>query len=313
VRKHPQLQHALASLIPSIRPAFTRDGEIDMPGLRNYIERCIENGAQTLMLTFGDSLYSLMTDDELADVTRVTVEQARGRAKVIAAERIWWTGKAIKWARFCREVGADILMVFPPDWAQSSTLDTLVDHYTAVSKEIPVMVVSAAFAGRPQGFRLELISRLYEHAENVVALKDDVCEEFGRRVSAMVSDRWTVIAGGSKQIHFYMAPFGCKGHLSTLITYKPQIAKKYWAAVNSGDYATAGAIVRDVDMAMFDVLMKCPGSFDAGMHAWSELSGIHPRWRRSPYYNMTDAEVDAFAAEMTRLGLLDRRPLPSGV
>jgi dihydrodipicolinate synthase/N-acetylneuraminate lyase len=309
LRKHPELQHALSSLIPSIRPSFTRDGAIDMPGVRNYIERCIENGAQALMLTFGDSLYSLMTDEELADMTRVTVEQARGRAKVIAAERIWWTGKAVQWGRFCREVGADILMVFPPDWAHSATLDTFVDHYTAVSKEIPVMMVSAAFAGRPQGFRLELVKRLYQSAENVVAIKDDVCDEFGRRMSAMVQERWTVIAGGSKQIHFYMAPFGCRGHLSTLITYKPDIAKKYWTAVNGGDYATAATIVRDVDMPMFDALVACPGSFDAGMHAWSELSGIHPRWRRSPYYNMTDAEVEIFAQAMSKLNLLDRRPL----
>lgn len=309
MRRHPELQHALSSLIPSVRLAFHRDGEIDYQGLRNYIERCIANGAQSLMLTFGDSLYSLLTDDELAEVTRVTVQQSRGRAKVIAAERVWWTGKAVKWGRFCKEAGADILMVFPPDWAHSSTLDTFVDHYTAVSKEIPVMVVSAAFAGRPQSFRLELVRRLYERAENVVAIKDDVCDEFGRRMSAMVQERWTVIAGGSKQIHFYMAPFGCRGHLSTLITYKPEVAHRYWRAMAAGDYVTGAAIVRDVDMPMFDVLMGCPGSFDAGMHAWSELSGIHPRWRRSPYYNMTDAEVEAFGQSMDKLGLLTRASL----
>ena len=309
MRKHPELQHALASLVPSIRPSFNRDGSIDFPGLRNYVERCIENGSQALMLTFGDSLYSLLTDDELVDVTRAVVDQTRKRAKVIAAERVWWTGKAVQWGRFCRETGADILMVFPPDWAQSSTVDTLVDHYTAVSKEIPVMLVTAVLFGRSQGFRLELIKKLYDKVENVVAIKDDVCEEFGRRMTAMVQDRWTVIAGGSKQIHLYLAPFGCRGHLSTLITYKPDIAKKYWSAVTAGDYNKAAAVVRDYDMPMFDVLMGCPGSFDAGMHAWSELSGIHGRWRRTPYYTMNDAEVETFAASMDKLGLLDRRPL----
>lgn len=307
MRKHPELQAALSSLIPSVRVAFHRDGSIDFPGIRAYVERCIENGAESLMLTFGDSLYSLLTDDELSDVTRVVIETARGRAKVIAAERQWWTGKIVSWAKHCKELGADILMVFPPDWAQSSTVETLVRHYAAVAEVMPVMMVTAVLFPRGMGFRMELVSRLYEEVPNVVAVKDDVCDEFGRRMSSLVHDRWTVIAGGSKQIHLYLAPYGSRGHLSTLITYKPDIARKYWKLVNARDYDKAAALVRDYDMPMFDAMMKLPGSFDAGMHAWSEIVGIHPRWRRSPYYNLTDKELNAFAAELDKIGLLDHR------
>lgn len=307
MRRHPELQEALSSLIPSVRVAFQENGEIDYSGTRNYVERCIQNGSKALMLTFGDSLYSVITDAELAEVTRVVIDQARGRAKVIAAERQWWTGKIVSWAKECRGMGADILMVFPPDWAQSCTLDTLVKHYAAVAKEMPVMLVTAVLFSRGQSFRLQLIERLYKEVPNVVAIKDDVCEEFGRRMSAMVNDKWTVIAGGSKQIHFYLAPFGARGHLSTLITYKPDIAHRYWKAVNKGDYDTAGAIVRDYDMPMFDALMPLQGSFDAGMHAWCELIGICGRWRRSPYYNLTNKEMDAFAKSLDKIGLLDHR------
>ncbi|MCX5662672.1 MAG: dihydrodipicolinate synthase family protein [Planctomycetota bacterium] len=307
MRRHPEIQQALSSLIPSVRVAFHPDGAIDFPGTRNYVERCIENGAVALMLTYGDSLYSILTDAELADVTRAVVEQARGRAKVIAAERQWWTGKAVAWAKECREIGADILMVFPPDWAQSSTLDTLVKHYAAVAKEMPVMVVTALLFSRGQGFRLELINRLHDEVPNVIAIKDDVCDEFGRRMTAAVHDRWTVVAGGSKQIHLYLAPFGCQGHLSTLITYKPDIAHRYWKAVTSSDYDKAAEIVRDYDMPMFDALMGLPGSFDAGMHAWCELIGIQGRWRRSPYYNLTDKEMDALGAQLDKIGLLDKK------
>lgn len=307
MRKHPELQNALSSPIPSIRTPFHRDGSIDFDGLRNYVDRGIANGAKTLMLTYGDSLFSTLTDADLAEVTRTVVQHARGRARVIAADRQWWTGKTVEWARYCKELGADILMVFPPDWAQSVTLDSVVDHYAAVAREIPVMVVTASLFSRGQGYRLDLIRRLYEQVENVVAIKDDVCEDFGRRMTAMVQDRWTVIAGGSKQIHFYLAPFGCRGHLSTLLIYKPDIAHRYWNAITAGDYDTAAAIVRDFDMPMFDALLPLPGSFDAGMHAWGELCGIYGRWRRAPYYNLTDAEVDALAQKLDKLGLLEKR------
>jgi len=190
--------------------------------------------------------------------------------------------------------------------AAATPPETQVAHYAAVAREIPVMVVTASLAPRSQTFRLDLVRRLYEQVPEVVAIKDDVGDEFGRRMSAMVQDRWAVLGGGAKQMHLYLAPYGCRGHLSTLIVHKPDIAHRYWKAVTAGDYDTAGQIVRQYDMPMFDVLTPLPGSFDAGMHAWAELNGICGRWRRSPYYNMTDAEVESFAAALDKIGLLER-------
>ena len=75
-----------------------RDGEIDYDSLRGLVERGIEGGSTTMLLTYGDSLFSLLTDDEVAEVTRVVAEQTAGRAAVVAADRIWWTGKAVAFA-----------------------------------------------------------------------------------------------------------------------------------------------------------------------------------------------------------------------
>ena len=80
MRKHPELQNTLASPMPSIRTPFRKDGAIDFDGLDSYIETCLSNGAKALMLTYGDSLYSVLTDAEVADVTKFVVERAAGRA-----------------------------------------------------------------------------------------------------------------------------------------------------------------------------------------------------------------------------------------
>jgi dihydrodipicolinate synthase/N-acetylneuraminate lyase len=196
-RQHPGLQAALASPIPSLRTPFLPDGEIDYDGLRCYVERCLANGAKALMLTFGDSLYSVLTDAEVGQVTQAVVEQTRQRAVVIA----------------------------------------------------------------------------------------------------------TVIAGGTKQLHAYLAPYGCRGHLSTLLVYRPEIAHAYWRAFQEGDFAEMAKIVREIDIPMFDALSRCPGGFDAGLHAWCELIGLCGRWRRSPYRSLTDAEMEPFAESLRQLGL----------
>jgi dihydrodipicolinate synthase/N-acetylneuraminate lyase len=304
MHKYPELHEALSSPIPSLRTPFTRAGDIDFDGLRGYVDRCISNGAKALMLTMGDSLYSLLTDEDVVQVTQTVVAQAAGRANVIAADRTWWTGKAVEFARYCRQLDVDVLMVLPPDWAGAATEQTLVEHYAAVAAEIPVMMVTGVFRERGQAFGLTVIEQVYEKVDNVVAIKDDFAEEFARRMTVLVHERWTVVAGGTKQLHFYMWPFGCHGLLSTLIHFQPEIAHRYFAATQAGDYITAAGIVRKIDMPMFKLLAASPGGFDAAMHAWAELCGIYGRWRRPPFYNMTDAEVEHLAEGLRKLDLL---------
>ena len=117
----------------SAHTPFGADSEIDFTSLRGLVEGGIAAGSTTMLLNYGDSLFSLLTDDEVAEATRVVTEQTAGRAAVVAADRIWWTGKTVDFARYVREIGADLLMVLPPDWAQSCTTDTLVQHYAALA------------------------------------------------------------------------------------------------------------------------------------------------------------------------------------
>ena len=304
MRRHPELQAALSCPMPSLRSPFNRDGSINQPALRNCVERSIANGAKSLMLTFGDTHYSVLTDAEVEVVTRIVVEQARGRAAVIAADRGWWTGKSTEFAAFAKSVGADILMVMAPDWAQSCTPQTLVDHHRAISAVMPVMMVTNYLAARTMEFRMEVIERIHNEVENVVAVKDDVLGEFGDRMTQLVHERWTVIAGGLKLNHLRLARHGAQGHLSTLITFKPEIAHQYWDTITRRDFDAAEVIVKKYDTPMIDALVKCPGGFDAGMRGWLELVGIGPRYRRNPYYSLNDAELETLADSLRKIGLL---------
>ena len=72
--------------ISSISTPFDRAGNIDESALRKCVDFAVEVAkSETLLLTYGDSLYSVLTDQEIADVTRITVEQNAGRKLVVAA------------------------------------------------------------------------------------------------------------------------------------------------------------------------------------------------------------------------------------
>ena len=299
-----EVRQALTGSIASVRIPFLQDGAIDYPALANIIEFDIAAGSPTILLTFGDSLYSLLTDEEVAEVTKAVVQFTRGRAMVVAADRMWWTGKTIAFAQYAREVGADILMVLPPDWAHSCTPETFSDHYAAVAEHIPVMLVTAAFMTRPADFTLETLKLTMQKTDGVVAVKDDLCGELGRKVSLLVRDQWAFFSGGQKQNHLNAWPYGADGYLSTFITFKPEIAHDYWRAIQAGDTAAATRIIRDYDMPFFNFILKTHGGFDAAMHGILEHYGLAQRWRRSPYHSLSDEQMEKLGDFLHELKLL---------
>lgn len=297
-----EIRSLLTGPVMSVHTPFFRDGEIDYGSLRGLVDRGIEAGSTTMLLTYGDSLFSLLTDDEVAEVTRVVSEQTAGRAAVVAADRIWWTGKTVEFARYAREVGADVLMVLPPDWAGSCTADTFVAHYSAAAAEIPVMVVTNVFS-RSHELGLEVLQRLRDKVPGVIAIKDDLVGAFARKMALVLHGHWAVISGGQKANHFDLIHYGCDGYLSTLVTFAPQITQAYWQAVQAGELDAAAGIMRDYDMPYFDYVLRVEGSFDAALHGTYELFGLAQRWRRPPYHSLTDEQMDALSQQLVDLKL----------
>ncbi len=289
-----EVRAALTGPFPSLNVPFNRDGGIDYGGLRNVIDRAIAGGAKTALLTWGDSLYSSLTDDEVTEVTRVVAEHAAGRAMVVAADNQWWTGKTVEFAKYCREVGADVLMVLPPNWGRSCTVETFLEHYAAIAEHIPVMVVTNAFApALEQG--LETLAALQDGVDGVVAVKDDVGGEFARTMTAMVGDRLAVFSGGKKRNHLAVLDSGAVGYMSTFILFDSSVTREYWQAVQRRDRTVAERVIEDHDDPFFEYILSLRGGFDAGMHGLLELCGIAGRWRRMPYYSLTDGEMEALA------------------
>ena len=297
----PEIRAALSGPWPSVRTPFNRDGQIDFDALRRQLDFVIQAKAKAVVLTWGDSLFSILAEDEIAQITKIVVQHVNRRAFVVAATGTWWTGKAVEFAKYCAGLGADMLMVLPPDWAGSTTVDSLVAHYDAVAKHIPVMLVTNYLAARGMEFGLNLCRRLCHEVPGVMALKDDVCNEFICKVCLMTHDRWALSAGGLKQNHLLMLPYGVDGYLSLFINFKPEIAWRYWKAIEAGDLLAARAIVRDYDMPLFDYIGKSEGSFDAAIHGIYELFGLAKRYRRPPYHTLTDKQMEDLAEVLRKL------------
>jgi 4-hydroxy-tetrahydrodipicolinate synthase len=282
----------LTGPVISVRTPFSKKGDIDYEALRKQIDFGIDAGANAVILTYGDSLFSLLADDEIAQLTKKCIGIVKKRVMLVAATGQWPTEKTREFAAFSAKEGADMLMVLPPDWAGSCTVETLVQHYAAAGEHIPVMIVDNYLGARSPSFAMAVIKELYEKVPRVVALKDDVTGTLVRQICLMTHDRWALIAGGQKQNHINMLPYGVDGYFSLMTTFNPDIARKYWNAIKADQMDDAIAIVRDYDMPIFNYLLTLEGGFDAGMHGMLELTGLGKRYRRAPYHSMTDSQME---------------------
>lgn len=292
-----EARELLGGPVPSIRTPFLRDGSVDLEGLRAMVDFLLAAGSRALMLTAGDSHYFCLSEREIAEITTLVCRESAGRAAVIAADLHLDTARAVSFARFCREAGASIYMALPPDWVGSSTPGTLAEHYAAVARELPVMIVTNIFIPRGgEPFALETIGLAAALSPGVVAVKDDICGNFAHRLGLEFGDSLALVAGGQKANHLNMWPYGCTGYLSSFLHFWPDLVRRYWGALEEKRVADACRVIREVEKPLFRHLASYPGGWNAGMHGLLEISGRAGRWRRKPYYTLDDREMERLAA-----------------
>ncbi|MXY96754.1 MAG: dihydrodipicolinate synthase family protein [Gemmatimonadetes bacterium] len=293
-----RFRHHLAGPVASINTPFLENDDIDYDGLRRFVDFCIEAGAGTVLFTPGDSLYSVLTEAEVAELTAFTVDVVNKRALFIASAGFWSTPQTAAFAEYARDHGADAVIVAPPD--RGMTVDGLVTYYDAVSQALPAFILSAGLVSVGVRGALETVDRLLNEVPGVVGFKEDFGPDFARGACARAHGKWVIFAGGQKQTHMDMLPYGCDGYMSTFIKFKPDVAHGYWAAIERGDLDGAADVITRYDMPFFDYLYNTfPAGGDAAQHAVLELAGICGRWRRSPLPDLSDAEMEQLKVFLT--------------
>jgi 4-hydroxy-tetrahydrodipicolinate synthase len=152
---------------------FKADGAIDEDRLRALVDRQITNGVRLLVPcgTTGES--ATMTEAEDQRVIGITIEVARGRAKVIAGAGSNSTAAAIEYSQRARELGADAVLQVAP-WYNKPTQEGLYAHFRAIAEavpDLPIMLYNVP--GRTSSNILPpTVLRLAKDCENIVAVKE---------------------------------------------------------------------------------------------------------------------------------------------
>ena len=93
---------------------FTEDGALDLEGMKRVIDCMVDQKVDGICILANFSEQFLLSDEERAAVTRVSLEQCAGRVPVIVTVSHFATQIVEARAREAAAMGAAMLMLMPP-------------------------------------------------------------------------------------------------------------------------------------------------------------------------------------------------------
>lgn len=295
------VKEAITGIVPSFSTSFLENGELDWNSIGRNVDFLIESGAKTILLTQGDSLLSILTNQEVLELTRFVVKKADHRAMIIGCGKPWCLSQSLEFADECAKIGCDMVIPVPPDWAQHCQADYLLDYYQAVAEKMPVMVLTYLLNGR--GVPLEVFERI-DPSCGIVAFKDDAPSPYGRRVGSIARDKMAYLQGGTMEGFLNVAPYGAEGYLPIFFRAFPEIDKAFWAAYSDGRIRDAIWYIDHYELPFFNWCNQNNANFDAGIRGMMGIAGIAKRFTRKPYSHLNDTQMESLQHFLSDKGIL---------
>jgi len=218
-----------------------RDGEIDEPALRALISEQIDAGIDGLVPCGSTGESATMNHAEHQRAIEITVEEAAGRAKVIAGTGSNNTSEAASLTAFAASAGADGALLISPYYNKPTQRGHIL-HYQAVAAAADIPLIVYNIPGRT-GVNMtpETIAEM-ARTPNIVGVKEasgslDQVSEIVR----LTDDDFEVLSGDDS-LTLPMMAVGAKGVISVVTNLIPARFAEMVKLAAAGDFAGAREI-----------------------------------------------------------------------
>src|SRR3989440_6364949 len=282
---------------------FKSDGSIDEERMRALVDRQITGGVRLLVPcgTTGES--ATMTEDENARVISMTIDVARGRAKVIAGTGSNSTASAIEYSKRARDMGADALLQVAP-WYNKPTQEGLYAHFRAIAEavpETPIMLYNVP--GRTSSnIAAQTTLRLARDCENIVAVK----EASGNLTQIMEilrerPENFSVLSGDDA-VTLPLVALGANGIVSVASNEVPDLMSQMTNLAFEGNWIEARQLhYRLPPLMEVNFIESSPGPVKAAM----AMMGLLEENFRLPLVPITEKSRARIREVIGELGLLE--------
>jgi len=281
---------------------FTAAGAVDEKRFRALVERQIAAGVRLLVPCGTTGETATLTASEHEQVIALTVETARGRAKVLAGAGSNATAATVDRARAARAAGADALLLVAP-YYNKPTQPGLVAHFRAVAQAVgdtPIVLYNVP--GRTaSNLAAATTLALAREVENIVGVKEasgDLAQ-----IMAILRDRPAGfrVLSGDDAVTLPLIALGADGIVSVVSNEAPDLMANLAESALRGEWEAARELhYRLLPLMEANFLESNPGPVKAALAAMGLLEE-HFRLPLVPVQEQTRARVRAV---LGALGLL---------
>jgi 4-hydroxy-tetrahydrodipicolinate synthase len=282
---------------------FKDDGTIDEGRLRALVDRQITGGVRLLVPcgTTGES--ATMTEAEDQRVIAITVEVARGRARVIAGTGSNSTAAAIEYSQRARDLGADAMLQVAP-YYNKPTQEGLYAHFRAIAEavpETPIMLYNVP--GRTSSnIAAQTVLSLTRDCENIVAIK----EASGNlsQIMEILRERPEnfCVLSGDDAVTLPLIALGAEGIVSVASNEIPDLMSRMTELALAGNWSEARALhYRLLPLMEINFIESSPGPVKAAM----AMMGLLEENFRLPLVPIQEKSRARIREVISELGLLE--------
>jgi 4-hydroxy-tetrahydrodipicolinate synthase len=281
---------------------FKRDGAVDEEALRRLIERQIVGGVRLLVPcgTTGES--ATMTEEEDQRVIAITVEVARGRARVIAGTGSNSTVDAIRYSQAARSLGVDGVMLVAP-YYNKPTQEGLYAHFRAVAEavqDLPVIIYNVP--GRTGcNIAAQTTLRLAREVPNIVGIKE-ASGDFAQ-IMTILRERPNGfrVFSGDDSLALPLIALGADGLISVVSNEVPDLTSRMIDMALAGDWAAARQLhYRLLPLMEANFMESSPGPVKAAL----AMMGLIEERYRLPLVPVQEKTKARLREILTELGAL---------
>ncbi|CDM65367.1 4-hydroxy-tetrahydrodipicolinate synthase [Pyrinomonas methylaliphatogenes] len=281
---------------------FKLDGAVDEEALRRLIERQIVGGVRLLVPcgTTGES--ATMTEEEDQRVIAITVEVARGRARVIAGTGSNSTVDAIRYSQAARSLGVDGVMLVAP-YYNKPTQEGLYAHFRAVAEavqDLPVIIYNVP--GRTGcNIAAQTTLRLAREVPNIVGIKE-ASGDFAQ-IMTILRERPNGfrVFSGDDSLALPLIALGADGLISVVSNEVPDLTSRMIDMALAGDWAAARQMhYRLLPLMEANFMESSPGPVKAAL----AMMGLIEERYRLPLVPVQEKTKARLREILTELGAL---------
>jgi 4-hydroxy-tetrahydrodipicolinate synthase len=218
-----------------------RDGAVDESALRSMIGEQLAAGVDGIVPCGSTGESATMNHAEHERVISIAVEEAAGKAKVVAGTGSNNTAEAISLTRYAKQAGADAALLISP-YYNKPTQEGHVAHYRAIADAAGLPLFVYNIPGRT-GVNIlpETIAKMAEHPLIVGVKEASGSLDQVSRILQLTGGRMTVLSGDDS-LTLPMMSVGAHGVIGVIPNVAPAKTVALVRAARDGDFRRARAI-----------------------------------------------------------------------